>query len=328
MNRRAFLGALASSLLAVPLPADAQRGGKVPRIGYLAGNSAATERQYVQAFSNGLHDLGYVEGRNLFIEYRWAEGKFERLPELAAELIRLPVDVIVAVGDPVIFAARQATSRIPIVMVAVGDPVGRGFVASLARPGGNLTGISNLAVVLTGKWLEMLKVTVPTLSQVAVLRNGANPTHPLFVAEAERVAPRLGLKLQIVEVRAATDLDGAFDAMVREQSGAVLTLPDPVLSGLLGARIAALATNNRLPVLFAFKAQAKAGGLLSYGPNLLVNFRRAATYVDKILKGANPGDLPVEQPTEFELVINLKTAKALGLTIPPSLLARADQVIE
>jgi putative ABC transport system substrate-binding protein len=328
MDRRAFIGTLAGGFLAMPLAAEAQQAGTVPRIGYLAGDSATVHSQYAQAFSNGLRDLGYVEGKNLVIEHRWAEGKFERLPELAAELIRLPVDLIVAVGDPVIFAAKQATSTIPIVMVAVGDPVGRGFVASLARPGGNLTGISNLAVALTGKWLEMLEDTVPKLSEVSVLRNAANPTHPLFVAEAERVAPNLGLKLQIVEVLGSADLDGAFAAMVRKRSGALLVLPDPVLSVLLGGRIAALATKNRLPALFAFKAQAEAGGLLSYGPSLLVNFRRAATYVDKILKGAKPGDLPVEQPTKFELVINLKTAKALGLTIPPSLLQRADQVIE
>ncbi len=328
MDRRTFVATLTGGLLALSLSTEAQPGRKIPKIGYLAGDSAGANTQNTDAFINGLRDLGYIEGRNLVIERRWAEGKFERLPELAAELVRLPVDVIVAVGDPVIFAAKQATSTIPIVMVAVGDPVGRGFVASLARPGGNLTGISNLAVALTGKWLEMLQDTVPKLSQVAVLRNSANPTHPLFVAEAERVAPSLGLKLQNVEVVGANDLDGAFAAMVRDRSGALLVLPDPVLSGLLGGRIAMLATKNRLPALFAFKAQAEAGGLLSYGPSLLVNFRRAATYVDKILKGARAGDLPVEQPTQFELVVNLKTAKTLGLTIPQSLLQRADQVIE
>ena len=284
--------------------------------------------EYAEAFRSGLRDLGYVEGTNLAIEYRWAEGKFDRLPGLAAGLIRLPVDVIVAVGDPVIAAVKQATSTIPIVMVAVGDPVGRGFVASLARPGGNLTGISNLAVALTGKWLEILKETVPRLSQVSVLRNSANPTHPLFLTEADRIAPSLGLKLQSVEVHGSDDLDGAFAAMVRLRPGALVVLPDPILSLLLGGRIADLATQNRLPTMFAFRAQAEAGGLLSYGPSLLVNFRRAATYVDKILKGAKPSDLPIEQPTKFELVINMKTAKALGLTIPPPLLGRADQVIE
>ena len=284
--------------------------------------------EYAEAFRSGLRDLGYVEGTNLAIEYRWAEGKFERLPGLAAGLIRLPVDVIVAVGDPVIAAVKQATSTIPIVMVAVGDPVGRGFVASLARPGGNLTGISNLAVALTGKWLEILKETVPRLSQVSVLRNSANPTHPLFLTEADRIAPSLGLKLQSVEVHGSDDLDGAFAAMVRLRPGALVVLPDPILSLLLGGRIADLATQNRLPTMFAFRAQAEAGGLLSYGPSLLVNFRRAATYVDKILKGAKPSDLPIEQPAKFELVVNLKTAKTLGLTIPQSLLQRADQVIE
>jgi putative ABC transport system substrate-binding protein len=244
LTRRELLGTLATGLLAAPLAVEAQTRTKVARIGYLSGDSATAHAQYAQAFSNGLRDLGYVEGKNLVIEHRWAEGKFERLPDLAAELIRLPVEVIVAVGDPVIFAAKQATSTIPIVMVAVGDPVGRGFVASLARPGGNLTGISNLAVALTGKWLEILKETVPRLSQVSVLRNSANPTHPLFLTEAERTAPSLGLKLQSVEVHGSDDLDGAFAAMVRERSGALVVLPDPLLSVLLGGRIADLATTG------------------------------------------------------------------------------------
>ncbi len=281
----------------------------------------------MQAFRERLHELGYVEGKNLVIEYRWAEGNFERVPDLAAELVRLRVDVIVAVGDPVILAAKQATSTIPIVMASVGDPLGRGFVASLARPGGNITGVSNLAVALTGKWLESLKQIVPTLSQVAVLRNPANPTHALFWAEAQAAAPKLGLKLQSVEVRTPDDLDGAF-ASIRERSAALVVLPDPLLAGILRGRIAELATKNGLPAVFTFKEQAEAGGLISYGPSLLVNYRRAATYVDKILKGARPGDLPVEQPTQFELVVNLKTAKALGITVPQSLLVRADEVIK
>jgi putative ABC transport system substrate-binding protein len=315
-------------MLTAPFASLGQQQSKVARIGYLAASSMTDNARYVQAFRESLHELGYVEGKNLLIEYRWAEGNYERLPDLAAELVRLRVDVIVAVGDPVILAARQATSTIPIVMPSVGDPVGRGFVASLARPGGNVTGVSNLAVALTGKWLEFLKQIVPTLSQVAILRNAANPTHALFWAEAQSAAPRLGLKLQDVEVRTPDDLDGAFASIVRERSAALVVLPDPLLVAVLRGRIAEHATRNRLPAMCTFREQAEAGGLLSYGPSLPVNYRHAATYVAKILKGAKPADLPVEQPTKFELVINLKTAKALGLTIPQALLLRADEVIQ
>ena len=327
-TRRKLLIAVSAVLLTTPLAALGQQQSKVARIGYLAGSSVTDNAHLVQAFREALRELGYVEGKNLVIEYRYAEGNFERLPDLAAELVRLRVDVIVAVGDPVILVAKQATSTIPIVMPSVGDPVGRGFVASLARPGGNITGVSNLAVALTGKWLEYLKQIVPTLSQVAVLRNAANPTHALFWAEAQSAAPRLGLQLQSVEVRTPDDLDGAFATIVRERSAAVVVLPDPLLAGFLRGRIAELATRNRLPAVYTFKEQAEAGGLLSYGPSLSVNYRHAATYVDKILKGAKPANLPVAQPTQFELVINLKTAKALGLTIPQSLLLRADEVIQ
>jgi putative ABC transport system substrate-binding protein len=326
--RRKLLVAIGAGMLTTPFASLGQQQSKVARIGYLAGSSMTDNARYVQVFREGLHELGYVEGKNLVIEYRWAEGNFERLPDLAAELVRLRVDVIVAVGDPVILAAKQATSTIPIVMASVGDPVGRGFVASLARPGGNITGVSNLAVALTGKWLESLKQIVPTLSQVAVLRNAANPTHALFWAEAQSAAPSLGLKLQDVEVRTPDDLDGAFASIIRERSAALVVLPDPLLAAVLRGRIAAHAMRNRLPAMCTFKEQAEAGGLLSYGPSLPVNYRHAATYVDKILKGAKPADLPVEQPTKFELVINLKTAKALGLTIPQALLLRADEVIQ
>jgi len=326
--RRNLLVAASAVLLATPLATLGQQPSKVARIGYLAGSSLTDNDRYVKVFRESLHELGYVEGKNLVIEYRWAEGHFERLPDLAAELVRLRVDVIVAVGDPVILAAKQATSTIPIVMASVGDPVGRGFVATLARPGGNITGVSNLAVALTGKWLEYLKQIVPTLSQMAVLRNASNPTHALFWAEAQSAAARLGLQLQGVEVRTSDDVDGAFATIIRERSAALVVLPDPLLAGFLRGRIAELAMRNRLPAMYTFKEQAEAGGLLSYGPSLSVNYRHAATYVDKILKGAKPADLPVEQPTKFELVINLKTAKALGLTIPQSLLLRADEVIE
>jgi len=312
----------------MPLISRAQQQPKVARIGYLAGDFITANPQRLQAFRDGLRELGYIEGTNLFIEYRWAEGKFERLPDLAAELIRLRVDVIVAVGDPVIFAAKQATSTTPIVMASVGDPVGRGFVASLARPGGNITGVSNFSATLIGKWFEMLREIVPTLFQVAVLRNAANSTHLLFWMEAENAAPKLGLKLQKVEIRSSDELDEAFASVVRARSGAVVVLPDPLLAGVLGRRIAELATRSGLPTMCTFKEQVEVGSLLSYGPNLTVNFHRAANYVDKILRGAKPADLPIEQPTKFESAINLKTAKALGLTIPQSLLLRADEVIQ
>jgi putative ABC transport system substrate-binding protein len=317
-----FLGALA------PSPASpGQQAGKVPLLGYLDGASASTSGDNLNAFRQGLRELGWIEGQNIAIEYRWAEGRFDRLPELAADLVRLRVDAIVATGDPVILAAKQATGTIPIVMTAVGDPIGAGFVASLARPGGNVTGVSNLAVDLTGKWLELLKEVVPKVSQVAILRNVANRTHALFWQEAQTAAQKLRVKVHSVEVRSSHDLDGAFAAMAQKRVGAVVVLPDPLLSGERG-RIADLAAKSRLPAIYTFRGQAEAGGLMSYGPSLQANFRRAATFVDKILKGAKPADLPVEQPTRFEMVVNMKTAKALGLTIPQSILVRADQVIQ
>ncbi len=315
----AFLGA--------PCPSHAQQPAKMPRIGYISGGSSTDALHLLEAFRQGLRELGHVEGRDVALEFRYAEGDFRRLPGLMAELIRLPVDIVVAVGDPTINAAKQATSTIPIVMAAVGDPVGRGFVASLARPGGNLSGVSNLAVDLTGKSLELLKEVVPRLSRVAVLRNGANPTHPLFWLEAQRPGESLGVKLQSLEVRSPGEFEAAFAAMLRERAGALLVLPDPLLFGQR-TRLADLSARSRLPAMFAFREHAESGSLISYGPNLAFNFRRAAAYVGKILKGAKPADLPVEQPTRFELVVNLKTAKALGLTIPRSILVRADQVIE
>jgi putative tryptophan/tyrosine transport system substrate-binding protein len=326
--RRKLLVAIGAGVLMAPHASLGQQQSKVARIGFLAGDSLADNRHRLQTFCDGLHELGYVEGKNLVIEYRWAEGHYERPPGLAAELVRLPVDVIVAVGDPVVFAAKQATSTIPIVMASAGDPVARAFVVSLARPGGNVTGVSNFAIALMGKWLELLKEILPTVSQVAVLRNAANPTHPLFWTEAQSAAPRLGLKLQDVEVRSSDDLDEAFGSVVRARSGAVVVVPDPLLAGAAAKRIAELAMRNGVPSMCTFKEQVEVGGLLSYGPDIAVNSRRAAGYVDKILKGAKPADLPVEQPTKFELFINLKTATALGITIPQSVLLRADEVIE
>jgi len=254
-------------------------------------------------------------------------GRTERFPELAAELVRLNVSVIVVAGEPMIITARQATATIPIVMAAVGDPVGRGFVASLARPGGNITGVSNLAVEMTGKWLELLKEAVPKAMKVAALRNPANPTHAVLWRETQEAARTLGVQAQPAEAKTVEEIDLAFAAMAKERPGALIVFPDPLFNGNR-VRVAALAERYRLPWLTMSRETADAGALMSYGPSIRDNYRRAAGFVDRILKGAKPADMPVEQARQFELFINLKTAKALGLTIPPSLLGRADHVIE
>jgi putative tryptophan/tyrosine transport system substrate-binding protein len=314
--------------LAIASLANAQpRRGKIPRIGYLNGGSPATFAGTVDAWRQGLRELGYVEGQTIFIEYRYADGRFERLPELAADLVRLNVDVILAEGDPVIAAAKQATSTIPIVMTAVGDPVGRGFAQSLAHPGGNITGVSNLAVALTGKWLELARELVPGVHHVAIVSNALNPTHPLFLAEAQAPAQSLGLKVTNIGVKSIEDYEPAFAAIVREHIGAAVVLPDPLSFGAR-ARIVEIANRARVPSVYTFREQVEPGGLISYGPNLAANARRAATYVDRILKGAKPGELPIQQPTSFDLVVNLKTAAAIGVTVPPSLLLRADHVVQ
>jgi putative ABC transport system substrate-binding protein len=323
MSRRSFLVTSLSGAVVVPLRAVAQP--KVARVGLLEGGNLGS---YLwQATRVGLRELGYVEGQNLIVEFRSANGQFDRVPELVAELIRLRVDVIVTIGDPVVGAAKQATSTIPIVMAGSGDPVGRGFVASLARPGGNITGMSLLAVALTGKWLEIVKEVSPRVSRVAILRNGANPTHALFWTEAQASAPRMALAVHSTEVRGPADFEAAFATMTRERVEAVVILADPMLGSNRG-RLAELSAQHRLVSIAPFREQAEQGGLIAYGPSLQASFRRAASYVDRILKGANPADLPVEQPTTFDLIINLKTATLLGVTIPPSLLVRATQVIE
>jgi putative ABC transport system substrate-binding protein len=318
--------ALAGGLLAAPLDAKAQQAAKVPRIGYLAHNPRAPE-----AFLQGLRDLGYVEGRNVVIEYRDAAGQPERFPALAAELVALKVDVIVtAAGTPAAMAAKQATRTIPIVFTATADPVTSGLVASLARPGGNVTGLSNVTLELTSKWLEVLTQAVPGVSRVAILwEPGSMPerTQKDIRREADVAAQMLGVRLQVVEVRDPGDFDKAFSDMTRERAGAVTVMGSTMIIDQR-RRLVDLAAKHRLPALYTWRWFVDAGGLMAYGPNVADIFRRTANYVDKILKGANPADLPVEQPTKFELVINLKTAKVLGLTIPPSLLARADQVIE
>jgi len=328
-TRRMFLGTLAGGLLAAPLAAEAQQAAKIPRIGYLAGDLAGGPH-LPEAFRQGLRDLGYVEGRNVVIEYRDAEGKLERLPALAAELVALKVDVIVVPGLLHVLAAKQATRTLPIVFAAVADPVTDGLVTSLARPGGNVTGLSGLAPELVGKRLELLTQAVPGVTRVAVLWQPGGQgerTEKDLLKEAEVAAQALGVRLQVVEARGPADFDRAFSDMTRARAGA-LTVLGTTMFIIERRRLVDLAAKNRLPAVYGLRDYVDAGGLMAYGPNTADLFRRAATYVDKILKGTKPGDLPVEQPTKFELVINLKTAKALGLTIPPSVLGRADHIVE
>jgi putative ABC transport system substrate-binding protein len=328
MDRRTFLAGTSAVVLAAPLAAEAQPVGKLPRVGLLSPGSSSDPlvQPYLDVFRRGLRDLGYVEGQSIIIEYRWAEGQYERLPDLATELVRLKVDVIVAVAVAV-RAAKQATQTIPIVMASADDPVATGLVASLARPGGNITGLSIIAHDLVGKQLQLLRDLVPNVSRVAVLWNPANRSHGPQLREAETAAQALGAQLYPLEAQGPGEIDRAFATMTRERVGALLVLLDSMLL-FQRERIADLAAKNRLPALYGLRWHAEAGGLMSYGANQLVQTRRVASYVDKILKGAKPGDLPIEQPTKFELVINLKTAKALGLTIPPALLGRADEVIQ
>ncbi len=327
--RRTTAGLIvALALLAAPLAADAQQPGKVPRIGFLWASSPSdpASQRYREVFRRGLRDLGYIEGQNIAIESRSAEGKYDRLPGLAAELVRLQVDVIVAVGAAAP-AAKQATTTTPIVMVGAGAAVEAGLVASLARPGGNITGLTQMLPELTAKRLELLKEAVPKVSRVAVLWNSANPVKALDWREIQVAARALGVTLQSVEVQEPDEFDRALAAIPRGHPDALITLDDS-LTFLHRTRIVNVAAKSRLPAMYGLTAFAEAGGLMAYGPNVPDLFRRAATFVDKILKGAKPADLPVEQPTRFELVVNLKTAKALGLTIPQSVLIRADQVIQ
>ena len=315
-------------LLATPLTADAQPTGKVYRIGYIQTAAPSEMEHLTRALDEGLRELGYVEGRNIVFERRFAEGRQERLPALAAELVRLNVDVILTGGNPVIAAVKQATATIPVVMAVSRDPVGTGFVASLARPGGNITGLSNdPGPDIHGKLLEFLKQAVPGTSRVAYLWNPVPPGAETYRKVIESAARKLGVTLQPAQVRGRNEFEGAFAAMVRERADAVVVASDPLLFPAR-SQIVLLAARHRLPAVYGNREYAEVGGLMSYGPNIAHLFRRAATYVDKILKGTKPGDLPVEQPTNFELVINLKTAKALGLTIPSSLLLRADHAIE
>jgi putative ABC transport system substrate-binding protein len=324
VERRAFVAGTLG-LLAAPLAAKAQLAGKVYRIGILPPGPIAPRMHLWKAFQDELRQLGYVEGQNITFVIRSPEEAGKPLAELAAELVSLRVDVIVTAG-PGTLAAKNATSTLPVVFTNHSDPVSVGVVASLARPGGNVTGVSLMAPELGGKRLQLLKEVVPRASRVAILWNPANPVLALLVRETEAAARTLGVPLQHLEIRAPEDIDHAFEAATRGLVSALTVVEDPLVLSQR-ARVVALAAESRLPAIYGFREVAEAGGLMSYAANLSDSYRRAATYVDKILKGAKPADLPVEQPTKFELVINLKTAKALGLTIPPSVLARADEVI-
>ena len=327
MDRRAFLGALTA--LAAPLAAEAQLAAKVYRIGLLGGSPPKTPGGRVawEGFFQGMRELGYVEGQNILVEGRFYGDQTARLPALAAELVRRNVDVIVAGAPPAPEAAQRATSTIPIVMAIHPDPVGSGLAASLAKPGKNVTGLSSLARELAGKRLQLLKEAIPGISRVAVLSNPTVATQALDLREAGVAAQALKVRLQVLEARAPSDFAGAFSAMSRERAGAVIIISSSMFNAER-TRIAELAAQSRVPAIYGAREFAEAGGLMTYGADLRESFRRAATYVDRILKGAKPGDLPIEQPTKFDLVIKLRTAKALGLKIPQSLLQRADQVIQ
>jgi putative ABC transport system substrate-binding protein len=330
-SRRAFLQgsvALAGFNLVLAAKATGQPAAKVPRIGFLAVGSREGRAFLIEGFLQGLREHGYVEGQNIVIEYRFSEDRLDRLPALAAELVALKVQLILASGTPASFAAKQATSTIPIVMGGiVADPVETGLVASLAHPGGNITGMSMMTAPLGGKRLELLKMTVPGLVRVAVFWNPPNPAYGPILKELEAAAQALRLKLQRLEVRVPGDFEGAFKAATRLRVGALIAPGDPLVANR-PRMVADLALKYRLPTRMDIKEFAEAGGLLSLGPDLVDSYRRAATHVDKILKGANPADLPMEQPAKFDLVVNLKTARTLGLTIPPSVLAQATQVIQ
>jgi len=325
MKRREFITLLGGAA-AWPLPAHTQQAGKLPTIGFLGAATASVAGQWFAAFVQRLHELGWMEGRNIAIEVRWAEGRSERYAEIAAEFVRLNVDVIVTIGTPASLAAKQATSVVPIVFVAASDPVGTGLVASLARPGGNVTGLSNQQADLAGKRVELLREVVPALRQLAIMANVDNSASVLEMREVQTAARTIGLEVAILEVRQAEDIANGFE-LLKSRADALYVVSDPFL-GSNRVRINTLALGMRLPTLHAFREYVEAGGLMSYGPNFPHLFRRAGDHVDKILRGAKPADIPVEQPTKFDLIINLTTAKALGLTVPATLLARADEVIE
>jgi putative ABC transport system substrate-binding protein len=328
-NRRKLLVALGAGVLAVPLVSFAQQQGKVWRVGFLALRQVAIldSDSYYGPFRRGMSELGYVEGKNLVIEWRSADGKFESLPALAAELVKMKVDIIVTAGPQAVSAMQKATTTIPIVMVNPADPVRSGLVASLARPGGNITGLTSISQEISPKQLEMLLSMVPKLSRVAVLLNPSNSGHTATLKNIQAAAQRTGVTILSLEARTAQEIENTFSVMAQKKAGAVIVARDALFNQQV-RELAALAVKYRMPSIHGVREYVEAGGLMSYGASLADNYRRAATYVDKILKGAKPADLPVEQPTKFELFINRKTAKALGLTIPESLLISVDKIIE
>jgi putative tryptophan/tyrosine transport system substrate-binding protein len=326
MNRRTFLCGLTLGALSAPLPVEAQQSAKGYRIGLLIGSSESFVAPYIAIFRQALRALGYVEGGNIAIEYRYADGNYGRLPILAADLVRLKVDVVVTEGTPPTRAAKQATTAIPIVMTVTGDPVAAGLVTNLARPGGNLTGASFFFPEIAAKRLQLLKEVIPALSRVTVVWNPSNAVHGPTVKAVEAAAKALGIDVQHVHIQAPADVDGALLAVSKRRESLVV-LEDGMIN-VCSTQIAEVAARHRLPTIFGLTTFVEAGGLMAYGPNRPELWRRAATFVDKILKGAKPGDLPVEQPVRFDLVINVKTAQGLRLTIPPSVLVRADQLIE
>jgi ABC-type uncharacterized transport system substrate-binding protein len=326
VNRREFITLLGGAAFAWPVTARAQQSGKLRTIGFLGPNTHSAASEWVAAFVQRLRELGWMEGRTITIEYRWAEGREERFAEIAAEFVRLKVDVIVTSGTPAVMASKKATSVIPIVFATAGDPVGSGLVASLARPGGNVTGLATLANELAGKRLELLREVVPDLRRLAIMGNVGNPFTVLELGEVQAVARTLGLEVATLEIRRAQDLAPAFEAL-KSRADALYVCTD-ALANTNRIRINIAALGERLPTMHGSRDYVEAGGLMSYGPNFPDMFRRTADYVDKILRGAKPGDLPVEQPTKFDLVVNLTTAKALRLDVPPTLLTRADEVLE
>jgi putative ABC transport system substrate-binding protein len=326
LKRREFITLLGSAAAAWPLAAQAQQPAKLPTIGFLGGSTASTQSEWTAAFVQRLRELGWIEGRTVAIEYRWAEGRSERAAEVAAEFVRFKVDVIVTQSTPAVLAAKQATSVIPIVFASAGDPVGTGVVASLARPGGNVTGLSGQATDTAAKRLELLREVVPNLRRLAIMGNVGNPFNVLEMDEVQAAARTLGLEVATLEIRGGEDIAPAFEAL-KGRAEALYVSGDPLLI-INQIRINTLALGARLPTMSIFRHYVAAGGLMSYGPNFPDLYRRAAEFVDKILRGAKPADLPVEQPTKFDLVLNLTTAKVLGLTIPESFLLRATEVIE
>jgi putative ABC transport system substrate-binding protein len=326
IDRRAFITLVGAGLVVAPLTADAQQAAKVARIGFLGNSTAALEANLVGPFREGLREFGYVEGQNILIEYRWAEGQYERFPALIAELLARKVDVIVTAGTPATLAVKRATASVPLVMIAVGDPVGTGIVPSLSQPGGNITGLTSIAPEIEGKRLELLREVIPNVSHIAVLWNAANPIQVIQERETQAAAQVLRMKMLSLGVRTKEEIEDALAAIVRERPGALLVLADRLFLHHR-TRIMDFAAKHRLPGVHAYRELVESGGLMSFGPSYAGMHRRAAYFVDRILKGAKPADLPVERPATFELVINLKAAKALGLTIPQSVLLRATEVI-